>query len=85
VDFIRKHFAISERRACEILKLPRSTHRYAPQRETYDEERLVQFLRRFVIAHPRHGYRRFWTALRREGITISLKTAYRLWSRHNVR
>lgn len=83
MDFVRSQFGLSERRACEILCLPRSTHRYAPRREPYDEELLIRLLRRFVATHPRHGYRRFWSELRKAGIPISLKTTYRLWRRHN--
>jgi len=85
VDFVRNQFAVSERRACEILGLPRSTHRYAPRRGPFDEQLLIRLLHRFVATNPRHGYRRFWTELRREGITISLKSTYRLWRRHNSR
>ena len=85
MDFVRNQFGLSERRACEILSLPRSTHRYAPRRESYDEQLLIRLLHRFVVTHPRYGYRRFWTELQKAGITISLKTTYRLWRRHNSR
>jgi putative transposase len=85
VDFVRKRFSVSERRACQILNLPRSSHRYAPRRQTHDEKMLIQRLRGFVANHPRHGYRRFWDHLRKEGVAISLKATYRLWTRHRPR
>jgi len=85
VDFIRTHFSLSERRACEILGLSRSTHRYAPRREPVDEQLLLRLLQRFVADHPRHGYRRFWAQLQQQGVNISLKTTYRLWRQHHSR
>ena len=48
VEFVRTHFALSERRACEILGLPRSTHRYSPRRDAYDEQLLIRLLHRFA-------------------------------------
>jgi putative transposase len=82
VEYIRKQFAVSERRACEILGQPRSSNRYEPRPDPYDEKKLLAVLQHFTTDHPRAGYRRFWTELQREGISISLKVTYRLWTRH---
>ncbi len=85
MHFIRKRFAVSERRACEITGLARSTQRYAPRRTHYDERALEPFIHKFVAEHPRHGYRRFWTTLRKRGIAISLKATYRIWKNWHAR
>jgi hypothetical protein len=82
VDYIRTQLAISERRACEILGQPRSSHRYEPERDPRDEKKFLVALQRFRAEHPRSGYRRFWTELQREGMPISLKVTYRLWTQH---
>jgi transposase InsO family protein len=65
--------------------LSRSTHRYAPRREPFDEQLLLRLLQRFVADHPRYGYRRFWAQLQQQGVNISLKTTYRLWRQHHSR
>jgi hypothetical protein len=65
--------------------LPRSTHRYSPRPEAYDEQLLIRMLNRFAADHPRHGYRRFWNQLQQQGIPISLKSTYRLWRQHHTK
>ena len=68
---------VSERRACRLLGLGRSSLRYRP-REGRDEalrQRLLGLARR----HPRYGYRRAWAVLRREGWAVNLKRVHRVW------
>jgi putative transposase len=68
---------VSERRACRLVRLGRSSFRYCP-RECRDEA-LRQRLRDLARQHPRYGYRRAWAVLRREGWTVNLKRVHRLW------
>jgi putative transposase len=68
---------VSERRACRLLGLGRSSLRYRP-REGRDEalrQRLLGLARR----HPRYGYRRAWAVLRREGWAVNVKRVHRVW------
>jgi putative transposase len=52
---------VSERRACRVLKQPRSTQRYAPI-ERDDETPLTRRIVELASAFGRYGYRRI-TAL----------------------
>ena len=62
VQRLRADFAFSERHACELMSIPRSSRRYASRRDDSSlRERLV------ALAHekPRFGYRRLHILLRR--------------------
>jgi len=52
-----EHYAMSERRACRLLNLARSTKRYQSWRSERDQE-LKQQLRAWAEKRPRFGYRR---------------------------
>lgn len=67
----------SERRACALAGLHRSTCRYARRR--VDDEVLVGRLRTLASERPRFGYRRLHALLRREGRTVNRKAVYRLY------
>ena len=76
VAFLRGR-GVSERRACRLLHLGRSSLRYRPCADR--DEALRQRLRDLAQRHPRYGYRRAWAVLRREGWTINRKRVHRLW------
>jgi putative transposase len=76
VAFLRGR-GISERRACRLLHISRSSLRYRSR--TDHDEALRQRLRDLARRHPRYGYRRAWAVLRREGWPINLKRVHRLW------
>jgi putative transposase len=69
---------LSCRRACALLRVPRSTLGYRARRAGRDAPLLVE-LRRLARRHPRYGYRRIWALLRRAGRAINAKCIYRLW------
>jgi len=75
---------VSERRACEVLKQPRSTQRYAAK-ERDGERPLVQRMLELVRRHPRYGYRRVWALLRNEGFRVNVKRIYRLWRKEGLK
>ena len=52
-----KHYSISERLACRLIQVARSTKRYAP-RSRADEAALRQRLCELAAARPSFGYRR---------------------------
>ena len=76
--------AVSERRACRVLKQPRSTQRYRP-RVAGDEERLVGRLVELATEYGRYGYRRITALLRREGWRVNHKRVERLWRREGLK
>jgi putative transposase len=67
----------SERRACALAGLRRSTCRYRHRRQ--QPEGLVARLRELAAAKPRYGYRFLHELLRREVGPINLKRVYRLY------
>lgn len=69
---------MSERRACGLFQLPRSTKRYR-HRPRPDEEALRRRLRELAAERPRFGYRRLGVLLRREGCVVNHKRVYRLY------
>lgn len=77
VDFLKKRH-ISERRACELVRVNRRSYRYRPR--TPDETALIARIEELAAENPRYGYRRITVLLRREMGTINHKRVYRLWS-----
>jgi putative transposase len=72
-----KQTGLSERRACALLGLGRSTYRY--HGGSADDPALRQRLRELAMARRRFGYRRLPVLLRREGINANHKRVYRLY------
>ena len=67
----------TERRACELASLQRSTCRYVSTKT--DEPELVGRLRQIAEERPRFGYRRVHAILRREGFEVNRKRVYRIY------
>jgi putative transposase len=71
---------LSQRRACQLVGLGRSTWQYRtrmPQAER--DQATAQMLQRLAARHPRYGYRRIWALVRREGQVVNRKRVERLW------
>lgn len=69
---------MSERHACRLLGLGRSTHRYRARRQERDIE-LRSRLKELAAKRMRFGYRRLTAMLVREGIAANHKRVYRLY------
>lgn len=70
-------YRVSERRACEVLTLPRGTHRY---RSVADEQAPLRMrLKELAQTRVGYGYRRLHVLLQREGWAINHKRVYRLY------
>lgn len=68
---------VSERRACQVLRVPRASHRY---RSVRDERAALRIrLRDLAGSRIRYGYRRLCVLLRREGWVVNHKLVYRLY------
>jgi len=74
---MNKH-AMSERRACRLIGLSRSTMRYRPRQQGVDEA-ITQRLMELARKRPRYGYRRLHAMLEREGRRVNHKRIYRLY------
>ena len=74
---INKH-AITQRRACALVSLHRSTCRYQVVVRK-EEQDLVERLKQLALRYPRFGYLRLHQLLRQEGWAINHKRVYRLY------
>jgi putative transposase len=68
---------ISERRACGLVRLDRTSHRYVskPRDEAPPRARLLEL----AAERPRFGYRRLTVILRRQGGLVNHKRVQRLY------
>ena len=71
-------YEMSERHACRLLGLGRSTHRYRARKAERDV-RLRSRLKELAAKRMRFGYRRLTAMLVREGMTANHKRVYRLY------
>jgi len=69
---------MSERHACRLMDLARSTYRYGGRRAGRDGK-LRQRLKELAAQRMRFGYRRLTALLVREGIEVNHKRVYRLY------
>jgi hypothetical protein len=71
VQRLKQEFDFSERHACELMSIPRSSFRYCGRR---DDSRLREQLIELAREKPRFGYRRLHILLRRAGqhVTASM-------------
>lgn len=77
VKYLCGGYGISERRACQVARLPRSTQRYRSRKDPQTALRLR--LREIAQARVRYGYRKIRVLLNREGWNVGRKRVYRLY------
>ena len=69
---------LSERRACGLLGIARSTLGYALRLPAKDSP-VLQAMRALSAQYPRYGYRRIRIFLRRQGHRVGVHRTHRLW------
>jgi putative transposase len=79
VGFVRERFGVSERRACGLVHVQRSTLRYRPR--VRDDAALAERLAELARERNRFGYRRLHALLRRAGLVVNHKRVLRLYQR----
>ena len=84
VHYLCDERSYAERKACRLVKQPRSTQRYQA-RIDYEERRIRQRLHELTKKHPGSGYRRMTRLLRREGMKVNRKRVQRLWREEGLR
>lgn len=77
MHFFQVGCRVSERRACQVAGVARSSCRY--QSQATDQTPLRQRLRELAAVRVRYGYRRLHVLLQREGWSINHKRVYRLY------
>lgn len=76
VGYLQARFTVSERRACQMVGIGRSSWRYRPGRRP--DAALRQRRRELAAARRRFGYRRLHVLLRRGGLQVNHKRIYGL-------
>jgi putative transposase len=78
VAFVMSEHRYSEREACKLLSIDRTTYRYQPRPDHNAElrEKLVALARQ----KPRYGYRRLGALLEKGGVKASPQRVYRVYS-----
>lgn len=71
--------AVSERRACRVVKLHRSVARYRPH-STRRDEALMQRMQQLAQQYPRYGYLMLHQFLAQEGLVVNRKRTYRIYT-----
>jgi putative transposase len=75
---------VSERRDCQVIGQPRSTHRYDKQ-VPKDEELLRQRIIELASEYGRYGYRRVTALLHNEGWLVNHKRVQRIWREEGLK
>ncbi|NBP86679.1 MAG: IS3 family transposase [Mycobacteriaceae bacterium] len=84
VEAVRAEFRVSERRACAVLRQPRSTQR-KPVRGRDDEAALTADIVELAKTYGRYGYRRVTALLRHAGWSVNAKRVQRIWRREGLK
>lgn len=82
VGRLRERYAFSERRACRLVGIGRTSARYRAVRG--DDAAMRARLRALAAERPRFGYRRLHALLRREGIVVNHKRVERLYGEEEL-
>ena len=77
VRYLQSHYQTSERRACQLVKLSRTAHRYQSRRPPQDA--LRKRIRELAMIRVRYGYKRIHILLKREGIDVNKKPVHGLY------
>jgi hypothetical protein len=76
VEHLKQALAFRERRACGVLNMPVSRHRY---RSSRCDEQLREKLLQLAREKPRFGYRRWHILLCRDGEQVNHKRVWRVY------
>lgn len=77
MTYLEKTFQVSQRRACAVLCIGRSTHRYRSAADSQGALRMR--IKEIAAIRVRYGYRRIHVLLQREGWRVNHKRVYRIY------
>ena len=80
--YLMTNYEVSQRRACEVVRAPRSVVRYQHRRP--DDATLRARLKELASERRRFGYRRLNQMLKREGTAVNLKKVRRLYAEERL-
>jgi putative transposase len=82
VTFLLKEFDVSERRACRVVGLRRSTRRCEPKQ--LELPGLRDAIREVAHEQPRYGYRRVHWQVREQGFTVGQRQVRRIYAQEGL-
>ena len=82
VGYLVEVHHLSERRACGLVCLNRSSYRY--QVKPNDERKVCTRLKELAASYPVYGYLLLHGLLKQEGLVVNKKQTYRLYSEMNL-
>ena len=74
---------LSQRHACELMNIQRSSARYVRQPRS-DETATVALIREYAHEQPMYGYRIIAAMLKHDGYRINRKRVYRIWRQEGL-
>lgn len=74
---------LSQRHACELVGLQRSSARYV-RHGRFDEAETVALIREYAHEQPMYGYRIITAMLKHDGYRINRKRVYRIWRQEGL-
>lgn len=77
MTYIRATHNLSERRACGLIGIDRTSNRYRSKRA--NDLALKERMLAHAVENPRYGYRRLYFLLKRDGFIVNHKRVYRLY------
>lgn len=83
VGYLVAEKAYSERRACRLVGMARSSHRYQTK-PAADEESLRAKIRDLAAEHKAYGYRFITALLRGQGWLVNQKRVHRFWKEEGL-
>jgi putative transposase len=78
VAHVCQELKVSQRRACQVIRQPRTTQRYWSYIPD-EEERLISRIIELATQYGRYGYRRITAMLKQEGWMVNHKRVERIW------
>ena len=80
---VMRKLEVSERKACSVLGLNRTTQRYKSKKSD-DEAVLREAIVRLASKYGRYGYRRIAAMLKSEGWKVNHKRVERIWREEGI-
>lgn len=82
VSRLIRSFGLSERRACQLVRLSRTGYRH--EAKGYNDQALRKRLKELAGQYPRYGYLLLHGLLKSEGMVINKKRTYRVYSEEGL-
>lgn len=83
VEYLMTGRGLSQRHACHLVSLQRSSARYQ-RRLRRDESKTIALVRSYAEEQPMYGYRIIAALLKQEGHLINRKRVYRIWRQEGL-